>query len=68
MGHVNVIWQGDANAMALAALAHAATPAAVVNLAGPGPLAVRDVCESLAARMGVAARFAGTGSARRPLE
>ncbi len=60
MGYVNVIWQGDANAMALAALAQATAPAAVANLAGPGPLSVRDVCEALAVRMGVAARFAGT--------
>ena len=36
MGHMNVIWQGDANAMALASLAHAASPAAILNLAGPG--------------------------------
>jgi nucleoside-diphosphate-sugar epimerase len=60
MGYMNVIWQGDANAMAIAALARAASPAAVVNLAGPGPLAVRDVCESLAKRLGVSPRFAGT--------
>ncbi len=63
MGHMNVIWQGDANAMALASLAHAASPAAILNLAGPGPLAVRDVCESLAARMGVTVRFTGEEAA-----
>src|SRR5690606_7690688 len=35
MGNMNVIWQGDANAMALAALAHAGSPPYVLNVAGP---------------------------------
>ncbi len=35
MGYVNVIWLGDANAMTLVALRHAASPARIVNLAGP---------------------------------
>ena len=52
MGYVNVIWQGDANAMALCALAHAASPPLVVNVAGPEELSVRDVAEPLAALAG----------------
>lgn len=60
MGHVNVIWQADANAMALAALAHAATPPFIVNLAGREELSVRETCESLARAMGVPVRFTGT--------
>jgi nucleoside-diphosphate-sugar epimerase len=63
MGFVNVIWQGDANAMALASLAHATAPARVVNLAGPGVLAVRDLATSLAGALGVAARFTGEEAA-----
>jgi dTDP-4-dehydrorhamnose reductase len=43
MGHVNVIWQADANAMALCALAHAACPPLIVNLAGPELLSVRHL-------------------------
>src|SRR5205085_9351684 len=35
MGHANVIWQGDANAMSIAAFAKAATPPFVLNVAGP---------------------------------
>jgi nucleoside-diphosphate-sugar epimerase len=60
MGFVNVIWQGDANAMALAALALASTPARIVNLAGPGPLRVRDLATALAAALSVPVRFSGT--------
>ena len=35
MGNANVIWQGDANAMTLQALEHAASPPFVLNVAGP---------------------------------
>ena len=60
MGHANVIWQGDANAMALASLVHAASPPYVVNIAGREELSVRDVCTSLAERLGRHVRFSGT--------
>jgi hypothetical protein len=45
MGHLNAIWQGDANAMALCAFGHLASPPAVLNLAGPELLSVRRVAE-----------------------
>ncbi|MEX2187187.1 MAG: NAD-dependent epimerase/dehydratase family protein [Pirellulales bacterium] len=45
MGHFNALWQGDANAMALAAFDHVATPAATINLAGEETLSVRCVAE-----------------------
>lgn len=60
MGHLNALWQGDANAMALAAFAHAATPPTVLNLAGPETLSVRRVAEQLAALFGRPATFTGT--------
>lgn len=59
MGHVNVIWQADANTMALAALAHVSTPPFIVNLAGPEELSVRATCEALGRAMGVPVRFTG---------
>lgn len=59
MGHVNVIWQGDANAMALTALGRVASPPFIVNLAGPEELSVRETCEKLAAAMGCVVRFTG---------
>jgi nucleoside-diphosphate-sugar epimerase len=45
MGNANVIWQADASAMSIAALAHAATPPFILNVSGPETLSVRDVAE-----------------------
>ena len=59
MGHVNVIWQGDASAMALAALADAASPPLVVNVAGPEILSVREVCEQFGRLLGKPVRLTG---------
>ena len=59
MGYFNVIWQADANAMALAALTHAASPPLVLNIAGPEELSVRGACEALARRTGRRVAFAG---------
>ncbi len=54
MGYVNVIWQGDANAFALAALAKAATPDPyIVNVAGPETHRVADLARALGQRLGV---------------
>ena len=64
MSAVNVIWQGDANALALASLAHAATPEPyVVNVAGPAVLRTRTIAERLGARLGVAPVFTGEEAA-----
>lgn len=63
MGHFNVIWQGDANAMSLAALTIASSPAAVLNVAGPETLSVRRVAQQLADRMSKSVSFVGTEGA-----
>jgi nucleoside-diphosphate-sugar epimerase len=62
MGHMNVIWQGDANAMALASFDRVASPPLVLNLTGPEVLRVRDVCEQFARRMNREPRFSGVES------
>jgi nucleoside-diphosphate-sugar epimerase len=48
MGHVNVIWQGDANAIALRMLFLGGSPPRIFNVTGPEVLSVR----TLAARFG----------------
>jgi nucleoside-diphosphate-sugar epimerase len=52
MGHCNVIWQGDANSMALQAFSRVASPPFVVNIAGPGTLSVRRAAEEFGRLLG----------------
>jgi nucleoside-diphosphate-sugar epimerase len=43
MGYLNAIWQADANAVALAAFGHAASPPFVLNVTGPELLSVHTL-------------------------
>ncbi len=59
MACANAIWQADANSMALASLAHAASPAFIVNAAGPEMLSFRRVALQFGEMMGREVTIAG---------
>jgi nucleoside-diphosphate-sugar epimerase len=60
VGQVNVIWQMEANAMALQMLEHTSVPPKVMNIAGSEILRVRDVCEEFGRLLGRTPRFQGS--------
>ncbi|WP_373084673.1 NAD-dependent epimerase/dehydratase family protein [Sneathiella sp.] len=60
MGHVNVIWQGDANVMALRSLAHTTPVTSPINVSGPETIAIRWVAEAFARRFNKKAVITGT--------
>jgi len=57
-GWVNVIWQGDANRLALRGLLMANNPALALNVTGP-MVRVREVAERIGVHAGVAPQFIG---------
>lgn len=60
MGYVNVIWQGDANRIALECLPHASSPPFVVNVTGTETLSVRALAEWFGERFGRPVQLTGT--------
>ena len=59
MGHLNFIWQRDANEHALRAFGLVASPPAIVNVTGAEVLAVRDLSERLGVALGIDPVFTG---------
>jgi nucleoside-diphosphate-sugar epimerase len=60
MGAANVVWQGYANEVVLRALSLCASPAAILNVAGPEIISVRQVAAQMAKRLGVSVEFTGS--------
>jgi len=59
MGMVNVIWQRDANSVALRALAHCQSPPLVVNVTGPEMISIRWLAGRFAEILGREPVFSG---------
>ena len=62
VGYFNVIWQTDANGVALCALQNAASPPYLLNTTGPEIVSCRKVAEQLGQLMDKPVRFVGAES------
>ena len=63
MGHVNVIWQGDACSQALRLLKHCEVPSKPFNITGPETASIRALALALGRRCEKVPQFVGTEAA-----
>ena len=63
MGNANVIWQGDANAVALRAFAHSKSPPLILNVTGPETVSVRYLASCFGTLFKKPPRFEGEEAA-----
>jgi nucleoside-diphosphate-sugar epimerase len=56
-GYVNVIWQGDANEIALRSLLHCEAPAKILNVTGPKTVSVKSLAEEFGKAFGKTPQF-----------
>jgi nucleoside-diphosphate-sugar epimerase len=59
MGHVNVIWQKDADEIAIRSLLHCSTPAKILNVSGPETASVRWIAEEFGKLFNLPPVFSG---------
>lgn len=59
MGHVNVIWQGDANEITLRSLLHCDVPAKILNVTGPETVPIRWLAEEFGKIFNIGPIFSG---------
>ncbi len=59
MGHVNQVWQGDANSYLARMFPLCSSPATILNLTGPDVLSVRELAMSLGRRLDREPLFVG---------
>ncbi len=62
MGNVNVVWQGDANEIAIRALLHCTVPGNTVNVTGPETISIRWLAHEFTKIFYKTARFTGEES------
>lgn len=62
MGHVNIIWQGDAVAQSLRLLGHCEIPSRPFNISGPETASVRTLALGLGERLRRVPAFTATES------
>jgi len=60
MGWFNTIWQADANAVTLAALADVQSPPAAINITGAHKLRIREIAEEFGRLMNKPVKLTGT--------